>query len=124
MPRVWGLLPRPCARLPAVARRVQGAPVEGASSAGTKGVEMLYRIYTEDKNRGTIAGIAGNYFPGFTLISATGYWNGKAELSLIVEIVGEQSDGLDVLAVAHQIKAVNEQEAVLITRHDSSSELV
>lgn len=85
---------------------------------------MLYRIYTEDKNRETIAGIVGNYFPGFTLISATGYWNGKAEQSLIVEIVGERHHGLDVRAIAHQIKAINKQEAVLITRHDSRMELV
>ena len=80
---------------------------------------MLYRIYTEDKNRNRIVEIVGLDFQGFTIYPALGYWNGMPENSLVIEILGSviqpQKDELAIWKIANRIKEENQQEAVLIT---------
>jgi hypothetical protein len=77
---------------------------------------VLYRLYTEDI-KGT-ENLVSWGFEGFTLIKAQGYWKGKVENSLVIEIlVDTQNDEADakVFALADRIKACNKQESVLVT---------
>jgi len=88
----------------------------------------LYRIYTERKNLPEIERIltqAG--FDGFTILDAVGFWKGKAEYSVVVEILTEddaQDFHVRVHKVAKTIKRVNAQDAVLITSSKVDSLLV
>lgn len=75
---------------------------------------MLYRLYTEDKNREGIEQIISKYFDGFTLIPAIGYWKGNKEQSLIVEILSDKDVLPVVEQIAEEIKRVNDQQSVLI----------
>lgn len=76
---------------------------------------MIYRIYTEDKNRETIEQIVGAHMDGYTLIPCSGVWKGSHERSLIIEIVTDRLDAPTVVkAIAQEIKTANEQEAVMI----------
>ncbi len=76
---------------------------------------MLYRIITEDiskfKTEKTID-LVSKFFRGFTVIKATGFWNGRAEDSLIIEI--QTDNKTDVLWLANQIKLQNNQDSILI----------
>jgi len=76
---------------------------------------MIYRIYTEDKNRDTIRTIAGTYFDGYSLIPCEGVWKGKGEKALIIEIVVQAPSARKrVTQMATAIKSRNKQEAVMI----------
>lgn len=76
---------------------------------------MLYRILTENKNREAVEDIVSAEFPGFTIIEATGYWNGVREESLIIEIdAGNEIKGMTVTRIAEMIKRHNQQESVMI----------
>lgn len=76
---------------------------------------MIFRIYTEDKNRDTIKGIVGKFFDGYTLLSGEGMWKGTSEPCLVIEIVTDHkgSNGM-VNRIAEDIKRANQQEAVLV----------
>jgi hypothetical protein len=85
----------------------------------------LYRIYTEDVNRDGILAATESHFDAFTLIPSRGAWRGHSEASLILEIVGNDSDAyLAVHALAGEIKAINRQDAVLITQTPITQTLV
>lgn len=78
---------------------------------------MLYRIYTEsnlefDK---TAISFVSDYFEGFTVIHAKGYWQGQAEDSLIIEIVATPQDRIRIVQIAQNIKSANGQQAVMLT---------
>ncbi len=75
---------------------------------------MLYRIFTEDKNRRELLPIISKQFPGFTVIEATGYWLGKPEKSLVIEIMTRLSDDTPIMHLAGLIQDLNNQEAVLV----------
>jgi len=80
---------------------------------------MLYRLITEDKNRQNIIDIIKRHFDGFTLISATGCWQGTVEHSLIIEICYDvQSYQIEpkINVVAREIKELNNQQSVLIQK--------
>ena len=93
---------------------------------------MLYRIYTENKNYDSLVRLTSNLFPAFTITRGIGVWEGTAEQSAVIEIaeVGQDSGSLEnrVLTLAENIRAENEQDAVLVvsipatgilvTRHD------
>ena len=83
---------------------------------------MLYRILTEDKNRPNVIGLVTKRFPGFTLLSAQGYWQGTAENSLALEIDTDKTE--DVFNLAREIKAANGQQAVLVQELSSKATLV
>jgi len=76
---------------------------------------MLYRIFTEDKNQQTVEQIISDFYPGFTINKAQGFWRLQKEDSLIIEIVTEDEDA-KINAIAKRIKAANEQEAVLVQK--------
>ncbi len=75
---------------------------------------MLYRIHTEDKNKQDVLDMVAEVFDGFTVIEATGYWKGKREKSLIIEIDTPADRARDVLGLAARIRDYNAQEAVLV----------
>jgi len=88
-----------------------------------------YRILTEDRNRPGVRAIVDRYFEGYTIIHALGCWRGKAEASLIIEIVPPDTvpAGRDpfswsalgsVLAIAAEIKLLNGQECVMIEQSE------
>lgn len=87
-------------------------------------MSVTYRIYTEDKNRKGIVDIVKTRFDGFTLFEGTGYWKGQPERSLIIEIITPCNSGDDkaIADIAADIKFINQQEAVFITK--SSTHLI
>jgi hypothetical protein len=85
----------------------------------SKGLTM-YRIITEDKNEQETKTILDTYAPnGYTVTKSFGTWKGLTEPSLVIDFVGLKSH--IVYAIAERIKAVNNQDAVLViefpTRH-------
>lgn len=73
----------------------------------------MYRIYTEDVNREAIQALADSFFDGYTLVPTIGVWAGTHEASLIIEIAGDAKEPVHELA--HEIKDLNHQQAVLVT---------
>jgi hypothetical protein len=74
---------------------------------------MLYRIYTEDKNRMAVRAILKKEFQAFTVVIGHGFWKGKPERTLIVDVVGDRIE-TKIRKVAKQIKRQNHQAAVLV----------
>jgi hypothetical protein len=58
--------------------------------------------------------MVSQYFPGFTLIRAEGWYKGQKEESVVIEIVGGSGDKGKVQRLAAVIGAVNKQESVLV----------
>jgi hypothetical protein len=76
---------------------------------------MLYRLYTQDKNRRFICELVSKYFPGFSIIKQTGYWQGKKECSLCIEIISDMpSVRHNIDLICRAIKGHNNQSAVLV----------
>lgn len=79
---------------------------------------MFYRIYTEDVNRPKIEKIIGRFFEGFTLITGRGFWKGKAEDSLIIEIFATSNDCPNVReridVICEEINTSNKQECCMV----------
>lgn len=79
----------------------------------------LYRISTENKNRNDIIKVVSRYFEGFTLIEGIGYWKGKQEKSLIIEIDTISADYHStrrIENICNDIKLLNGQEYVLLQK--------
>ena len=75
-------------------------------------MNTVYRIYTEDLNRSKIMRMASKTFDSFTLQPTTGYYRGKPEESIVLEIVEAQQS--EVTALANAIRRLNGQKSVLI----------
>jgi hypothetical protein len=75
-------------------------------------MDVVHRIYTEDTAREAVIETVGKQFDNFTLHGTTGYYKGKSEKSLVVEII-EGNEGT-VEALARAIRAINGQKSVLI----------
>ena len=78
---------------------------------------MLYRIYTEDKNRQIVEQILDENFPGYTIIQADGRWKGQSEKSLIIEVITSNDFDFSqrIKDVAAKIVKANSQESCYIT---------
>lgn len=89
---------------------------------------MLYRVFTENKNRNrVIEPTVKKYFDAFTIVNATGYWNGTTEASVVIEIVViEPSLAVqhNVELMAHELKRLNKQETVLIQVIANSAQFI
>ena len=75
-------------------------------------MDIVYRIYTEDADRKAVIDAVGRQFESFTLHETTGYYRGKPERSLVIEIV--DADAQTVEATARAIRAINGQKNVLV----------
>lgn len=82
----------------------------------------LYRIYTERKYN--IERIASKCFDGFTLFNVIGYWKGKREKAVCIEIIGQAKDYKQIKFLASTIKRINNQESVYVTQDKVSGELL
>ena len=85
---------------------------------------MLYRIYTENKNKELVEQVVSEYFDGFTIIESIGYWKSTKESSLIIEIICLPKDDLKIYRLAEDIKLLNHQTSVLVTCANVDSQLV
>lgn len=86
-----------------------------------------YRIYTEWRREwsGEAERLTSRYYKGFTVLRATGYWEGQRERSMVIEIlVDEGSERKRIDALAREIKAALRQDAVLVVEQDVDWELV
>lgn len=83
---------------------------------------MLYQIFTEDINRPAILHILDSAFPGYTIIPASGHWQGIPEPALVAEI--ETQDGAGVYKCAESIREANHQSAVLVEAIPSAAGMV
>jgi hypothetical protein len=72
----------------------------------------VHRIYTEDKNKRGILRLAAARFESFTVQPTDGYYRGKREQSMVLEIVGARPRQIEELA--EQIRRMNGQKSVLI----------
>jgi len=83
---------------------------------------VSHRILTEDINRQLVIDILSKYFDSFTLIAQTGYWKGKEERSLSIEIIGASEK--NVLRASEEIRVANAQEAIMVFSITGKSRLV
>lgn len=82
--------------------------------------QNIHRIYTEAKNEREIVRLASARFESFTVQPTSGYYRGKRERSIVLEIVGAQPHL--VRDLAQLIRCMNGQKSVLIlkTRGDAT----
>ena len=75
-----------------------GSGVQEAPLLAFEHVSKVYRIYTEDLNRADVLRLAAAKFENFTLQPITGCFRGKAEDSIVIEIVQAQEKDVAELA--------------------------
>jgi len=74
--------------------------------------QTIHRIYTEDKRRATMVRAISKQFDNFTLQPTTGYYRGRPEKSIVLEIVGAKESQVKWLAA--RIREINRQASVLV----------
>ena len=84
--------------------------------------QTIHRIYTEDKRRATIVRAIAKQFENFTLQPTTGYYRGKPEKSIVLEIVGAKKSQVKWLAA--RIREVNRQASVLVITLDGRAKKI
>jgi hypothetical protein len=85
-------------------------------------MQSVHRLYTEKKNQAAIVRLIGNEFESFTLQPVTGYYRGKPEQAIVIEIVGASVSA--VRRIADQIKKMNGQKSILTIRFRADAETV
>ena len=86
----------------------------------------LYRIYTENLQRIKIEAEANKLLESYTILTGTGYWRGANEDILVIECIAGEStmEYIKIKQLARTIKALNKQDAVLVTSQDVDSWMV
>ena len=74
--------------------------------------QKIYRIYTEEKNKKSIVHQVAQEFGSFTLQPTLGYYQQKAEKSIVIEILGAKRR--DINRLAKRIRTMNGQKSVLV----------
>jgi hypothetical protein len=78
-------------------------------------IMQLYRIHTENKNRKWLEQIIAERFSGFSIQEQTGYWQGKKEKSLCIEIMSSRkSDPIRIQEIVKMICGYSYQDCVLV----------
>ena len=75
-------------------------------------IQKIHRIYTEDIRRRSVIRAVGKVFDNFTLQPTTGFYKGRGEASIIIEIIGAEEGQIKSLAA--RIREINGQKSVLI----------
>jgi hypothetical protein len=75
-------------------------------------MEKVYRIYTQDVQRKRVIKLMASKFEGFTLQPTFGYFKGRLEKSIVIEIVKAKEREID--QVARAIREINGQKSVLV----------
>lgn len=84
----------------------------------------LFRICTENTNRAAVEQLAKEYFDAFTLIDGKGFWRGIPESALVIEVMLEASYAGRVRRFAEKLRALNDQECVLVQTIELEAEFV
>lgn len=63
----------------------------------------------------SVANIAARYFEGATVYDAFGLWRGALELSVVVEVYGDEEELKKAEQLAVELKQFFAQESVLVT---------
>ncbi len=74
----------------------------------------IFRIYTEAQNQRDIIRLTGKSFESFTLQPTLGYYQGKPEKSIVIEVVGARQKAINDLAL--RIGKMNGQKSVMVMR--------
>jgi hypothetical protein len=82
----------------------------------------MYRIVTEEKNVEGIKAALAAFDLDFTLFRGVGSWRGKEEPSLAVELDRIPRETAE--KVAHAIKSMNDQDAVLLQEFPIKTKLL
>jgi hypothetical protein len=88
---------------------------------------FLYTLYVGQPKMAvdvTCSSIVARYFPGATIRSAVGLWQGETEFCKTVEIVATRADLQNIVSLAGDLRHVYGQESVLVTWTSCSSLLV
>jgi len=81
---------------------------------------QIHRIYTEEKNKKAIVQLVAEQFESFTLQPTLGYYRGKPEKSIVIEIVSGKA--AEITRLAARIRKMNGQKSVLILKFSADSE--
>ena len=76
---------------------------------------VVFRIYTETADN--LITLTARYFSGATFYDCIGLWNSDTEPATVIEIVGTVADLQQVIDLAGDIREVNRQSSVLVTKH-------
>ena len=77
----------------------------------------LYRLHTQNKRKKWICELVSEYFAGFSVIEQVGYWKGKPEKNLCIEIATENAGAaVFIKKICKAICGLNEQESVLVQK--------
>lgn len=80
------------------------------------GTVIRYRLHTQH----SAPTLVPRYFEGFSILTAKGYFRGRPEASIVIEIIGSLSDADKVRALAHDIREQYRQAEVWITTEEVS----
>lgn len=75
----------------------------------------IYRLYTEQQTETQLLPLISALFSGATIYPARGLWQGKAEDSTVIEVLGSHEDRAKVFLLARNIREAFAQTAVLVT---------
>lgn len=81
----------------------------------------IYRVYTEEKNKRDIVRLAAQQFESFTLQPTLGYYRGRSEKSVVVEVVGASERSVTRFALG--IQKMNGQKTVLLMKIDGRTKI-
>jgi hypothetical protein len=84
--------------------------------------QSIHRLYTEKKNQRAIIRLINEQFESFTMQPVTGFYGGKPEASIVVEIVGAK--GAEIRALAEKIRRMNGQKSVLTIEYRAIAKTV
>ena len=80
---------------------------------------ISYKIYTENRKLKWIRSVLNEYFSGYTIYKTEGFWQGKREKSLTIEIICPDDEfrftELKIQTLCKMLKGYNQQESVLVT---------
>jgi hypothetical protein len=80
----------------------------------------IHRIYTEKRNQRAIIRLVAEEFESFTIQPTLGYYRGKPEKPIVLEIVG--GNALQIKRLAERIRKMNGQKSIMILTHQAHSE--
>jgi hypothetical protein len=83
-------------------------------------MQPVHRLYTEKKNQTAIVRLIAEQFESFTLQPVTGYYRGKPEPAIVVEVIGASAPAIRKLA--QKIKKMNGQKSILILRFRANAD--
>ena len=85
----------------------------------------LYRLHTQNKRKKWICKLVSQYFAGFSVIEQIGYWNGKPEKSLCIEIATENiAAAVHIKKICKAICGYNQQQCVMIQKIECDGQFI